>query len=754
LLDRDFSARDGSHWSFLSEHETSVVLSWDEHLHPRGRGGKFRRKGSSLWRIAQAEGGFTYSPVTGDVPKTGFAVSARPEEEVEVDVPRLDDTLNAARYNRARRLHKEIEDHGLRDPVIKRQLVSLLKDVGFTDLDVDRHSEEETLEALNMLKERFAPPKRVTPQVIESFIEKHKDIFEKDPNAYLGAWVSDGKLFLDVTTILEDREQAARVGRQAAQYAMFDLDTFTEITLWKDEDAVERARRIATIQGLRASEDDLPSRLDPGADRGAPERAARAAARGQEAVVLSWDPHLHPRGRGGRFASRHAFIWQTGRKLTAGVDIETKDADPEIARRLAVLVRDGMSDKDLDEVLRLGGVIGQVPAYAAMPQVKLITERAAERRKKLIAAAKDLVSTESRFSENMASEWSFRSEDAIVLSWDPNQPRDLRGRWRRLGSLVDFDAIGTAISGSAVESNRRLEGWLGDKEVSGDIAQNAASAVADRLVADPHFKAVWDHWSSQPHEAFKNPLEFDDNWHVESPFDGHTELYYFNSSWFDEDGAKMDKDTFVQRLQSDEHFFATACARRVMTQWNSTSNGDSPLSLLIQREVAQMFRTGPVWSHGDSEEAVCQEYMDASPDAQPAVQAILRAVYDETQEQLRDLGFRPNDRIRLFRGMSLRGDLPIAERTEGTTIKMQLRAASSWSTQEVAAHKYARTTSQVKPDAHAVLLSADVPVDRILFTPATGPGLISQNEIVVLGGGIHHASAKVDAPDVEFDDYD
>lgn len=85
----------------------------------------------------------------------------------------------------------------------------------------------------------FAPQKltetkialdQVTPEDIQAFLQKHNKLLS-DPNNFLGAWVEDGMVWLDVSTVLDDKEAALKAAEVANQEAIFDLSSFETIFL-------------------------------------------------------------------------------------------------------------------------------------------------------------------------------------------------------------------------------------------------------------------------------------------------------------------------------------------------------------------------------------------------------------------------------------------------------------------------------------------------------------------------------------------
>lgn len=56
---------------------------------------------------------------------------------------------------------------------------------------------------------------------IREYLAEFSDILSR-PNHFLGTWISDGKIYLDVSTIVSDRDQAKAMGRQWQQESIMD----------------------------------------------------------------------------------------------------------------------------------------------------------------------------------------------------------------------------------------------------------------------------------------------------------------------------------------------------------------------------------------------------------------------------------------------------------------------------------------------------------------------------------------------------
>ena len=114
-------------------------------------------------RLAQPDGGFTYQPVTDEMPTRGFAMSPYPDR-------------------------------------------SFAKPVG-----------------------------EITPDDIIDFAEKNADLLLSD-NHFMGAWhdPASGKVFLDVSMVLDDEAEASRVAVEKDQIAYFDLENMRAVTVNPD----------------------------------------------------------------------------------------------------------------------------------------------------------------------------------------------------------------------------------------------------------------------------------------------------------------------------------------------------------------------------------------------------------------------------------------------------------------------------------------------------------------------------------------
>ena len=94
--------------------------------------------------------------------------------------------------------------------------------------------------ALNPMYEERVPLRDFGPDHVAEYRKKWAAVLA-EPNNYLGAWVQDGYVYLDVSVVVSDESEAMDVARQNQQRAIFNLSTFEEIEVM-GLDEIERFR--------------------------------------------------------------------------------------------------------------------------------------------------------------------------------------------------------------------------------------------------------------------------------------------------------------------------------------------------------------------------------------------------------------------------------------------------------------------------------------------------------------------------------
>lgn len=77
-------------------------------------------------------------------------------------------------------------------------------------------------------------------ETIAEYIERHRFQLAQ-PGRFIGAWIDDGQLYLDVSVVVADLQIALDMGRRNDQLAIFDVASEQEIRL----DSVEPFRTAA-----------------------------------------------------------------------------------------------------------------------------------------------------------------------------------------------------------------------------------------------------------------------------------------------------------------------------------------------------------------------------------------------------------------------------------------------------------------------------------------------------------------------------
>lgn len=112
-----------------------------------------------------------------------------------------------------------------------------------------------------------------------------------------------------------------------------------------------------------------------------------------------------------------------------------------------------------------------------------------------------------------------------------------------------------------------------------------------------------------------------------------------------------------------------------------------------------------------------------------ASKAVLRGMYDSTQEWFADKGYKPGDTVRLFRGVGSDASDRGGRAAVGDTKEYRSNVLESWSVNPEIARRFTGGSS----GKHGQVFSADVPIERILSNARTGFGCLNEWEFVVIG---------------------
>jgi hypothetical protein len=124
---------------------------------------------------------------------------------------------------------------------------------------------------------------------------------------------------------------------------------------------------------------------------------------------------------------------------------------------------------------------------------------------------------------------------------------------------------------------------------------------------------------------------------------------------------------------------------------------------------------------------------------------VARKMYENTQARLKEAGFKEGDTVRLYRGLRANPEARLPKGKDGGWVDLDMYSISSWTFAKSTAGNFSsmRGGSGSKSN-EGTLLTADIPIDRILAFWQTGPGSHGEFEYLVLGeGGIKAYMTKV-----------
>lgn len=201
-----------------------------------------------------------------------------------------------------------------------------------------------------------------------------------------------------------------------------------------------------------------------------------------------------------------------------------------------------------------------------------------------------------------------------------------------------------------------------------------------------------------------------------------------------------------------------------ISSWASSSSDINVYSLAMQIAAAELFdlSTTPfiedAWKEvGGVLESVPYEVTSpAMTERLPAARQIVRAVYERTQSWLRVRGI---EKVTLGRGQSWSHQKVPGELAAGSQemigedrwlgeANFEQNPLSSWSIDPNTARQFSTTRPKDSyyEELHiAVTMWAEVPAERIISTPFTGPGCLTESEFLVAGGKmpVHFRGAAI-----------
>jgi hypothetical protein len=113
------------------------------------------------------------------------------------------------------------------DDLAKRALERTKRNGGIT-INLDGDVPEKGFAVALTNKAESIPLAEATDDDIERFIERNIDTLTTNEDVYVGAWIENGNLVLDVSVVVDDEHDARILGAHNNQEAFFDLNDFEE----------------------------------------------------------------------------------------------------------------------------------------------------------------------------------------------------------------------------------------------------------------------------------------------------------------------------------------------------------------------------------------------------------------------------------------------------------------------------------------------------------------------------------------------
>lgn len=131
-------------------------------------------------------------------------------------------------------------------------LLSRLKnDGGFTyDVVHDDSPTKGFVVSTSLSNERIFKPGEIDESTVQKYMDDHDAIFKSDPTARLGGWLNEktGEIYLDVSHVIDDKEQALNLAKAHKQEAIYDISAGQTVFV-NQGDAQRRADAVSVPTG-------------------------------------------------------------------------------------------------------------------------------------------------------------------------------------------------------------------------------------------------------------------------------------------------------------------------------------------------------------------------------------------------------------------------------------------------------------------------------------------------------------------------
>lgn len=158
-------------------------------------------------------------------------------------------------------------------------------------------------------------------------------------------------------------------------------------------------------------------------------------------------------------------------------------------------------------------------------------------------------------------------------------------------------------------------------------------------------------------------------------------------------------------------------------QWSISSNDSNRQSLQLQASAAKAFNVPLSKYQQDRIKGIASGWGKNPIEAQANEVNYWKTVYKTTQDFLAKAGYKPNDTITVYRGMTGKGK---SGRLTGKA-SYEGNAVESWSLDISVARLFGDRESK------GILLAAKVKVSDIVSTCVTGPGCLNELEVLIMG---------------------
>lgn len=191
----------------------------------------------------------------------------------------------------------------------------------------------------------------ITPKHLQDYVDKNRDVLAQ-PNAHLGAWVDGGKVYLDVSRVFTDKNEALKLAEEHQQEGIYDLGNGKTIyTKWGNppEGQEREAYQAAVPSGDDAGRDGKsdqsgsegtgwrePAKVDKAANAALSDHGSREMTdqlRYQKDVSGDpgpWQSRVISHGKGGELRYTIHKDGDKNRYVLAAIDV------PEAERRKGV----------------------------------------------------------------------------------------------------------------------------------------------------------------------------------------------------------------------------------------------------------------------------------------------------------------------------------------------------------------------------------------------------------------------------------